>query len=167
MVLCGGGSVFPIVLVGILTFLLMIFGWIEWIPWAGDLFAGVPLWPIVILIGFIMAIVLVGLVGWPLMTATISTEGTDSFDALSRSYSYIYQAPWQFLWYNLVAVTYGAVLIFFVGFMASMMVFLGKWGVSNAVGPADANPKADREPSYLFYYAPLTSFGWALAAHQQ
>ena len=150
--------VFPMALVGILTLLLMIFGWIEWTPWVGDLFAGV-LWPVVILFGFIMAIVLVGLVGWPLMTATISTEGTDSFDALSRSYSYVYQAPWQYLWYNLVAVAYGAVLIFFIGFMASSMVFLGKWGVSTAVGPASLNVEKDREPSYLFYYAP-TSFGW-------
>jgi hypothetical protein len=93
------------------------------------------------------------------MIATISTEGTDSFDALSRSYSYVYQAPWQYAWYGLVSVVYGAVLVFFVGFMASAMVFLGKWGVSSAIGLASADPKTDREPSYLFYYAP-TSFGW-------
>ena len=115
--------------------------------------------PIVLLLGFIIAIVLVGLVGWPLMIATISTEGTDSFDALSRSYSYVYQAPWQYLWYGFLAVVYGAVLVFFVGFMASLMVFLGKWGVSSAVGLSNPDPKFDREPSYLFNYAP-TSFGW-------
>ena len=101
--------VFPLVLVGIMVILLMLFGWIAWIPYVGEIVAGL-FWPVVILIGFVMAIVLVGLVGWPLMTATISTEGTDSFDALSRSYSYIYQAPWQFLWYNLLAVAYGAFL---------------------------------------------------------
>lgn len=150
--------VFPLVLVAMLTILLMIFGWIEWIPWFGDVFAGV-FWPIVILIGFVMAIVLVGLVGWPLMIATISTEGTDSFDALSRSYSYVYQAPWQYIWYGLVSIVYGAVLVFFIGFMASAMIFLGKWGVSSAIGLSSADPKTDREPSYLFYYAP-TSFGW-------
>ena len=84
--------VFPLLLVALFTFFLMIFGWIEWIPWVGDVFAGI-FWPIVLFFGFIIAIVLVGLVGWPLMIATISTEGTDSFDALSRSYSYVYQAP--------------------------------------------------------------------------
>lgn len=150
--------VFPMVLVGILTLLLMIFGWITWVPYLGEILAGL-LWPLVILIGFIMAIVLVGLVGWPMMTATISTEGTDSFDALSRSYSYIYQAPWQYLWYNFLAVVYGAALVFFVGFMASLMIFLGKWGVSSAAGLSSSDPKSDREPSYLFYYTP-TSFGW-------
>ncbi len=148
----------PLILVAIFMFLLMIFGWLEWTPYVGDLFAGL-LWPIVILFGFIMTIVLVGLVGWPLMIATISVEGNDSFDALSRSYSYVYQAPWQYLWYNFLAVVYGAVLIFFVGFMASMMIFVGKWGVASAVGPANSDEKYDREPSYLFYYAP-TSFGW-------
>jgi hypothetical protein len=150
--------VIPLVFAGVFVLLLMIFGWIEWIPWIGDLFAGV-FWPFVVLFGFIIAIVLVGLVGWPLMIATISTEGTDSFDALSRSYSYVYQAPWRYLWYSFVAVVYGAALVFFIGFMASLMVFLGKWGVSSAVGLSSADPKTDREPSYLFYYAP-TSFGW-------
>jgi hypothetical protein len=150
--------VFPLLLVAFFVILLMIFGWIEWIPWFGDIFAGL-LWPIVILLGVLMGVVLAGLVGWPLMVATISTEGSDSFDALSRSYSYVFQAPWQYLWYSLVAVGYGAVLIFFVGFMASMMVYLGKWGVASAPGLADSNVKKDREPSYLFYYAP-TSFGW-------
>ncbi len=151
--------VFPMVLVLILTFVLMIFGWVQWIPWfVGDTIGGL-LYPIVILLGFVMAIVLVGLVGWPLMIATVSTEGTDSFDALSRSYSYVYQAPWQYLWSSFLAVAYGAVLVFFIGFMASLVVFLGKWGVSSAIGPATGDPKTDREPSYLFYYAP-TSFGW-------
>ncbi|HZZ82296.1 MAG TPA: hypothetical protein VFE62_27610 [Gemmataceae bacterium] len=148
----------PLVLIAVFAFLLMIFGWIEWIPVVGDVFAGV-LWPIVLVLGFIMAIVLVGLIGWPLMIATISTEGTDSFDALSRSYSYVYQAPWRYLWYSFLAAVYGAALVFFIGFMASLMVFLGKWSVSSAAGLASSDPKSDRDPSYLFYYAP-TSFGW-------
>lgn len=150
--------VFPLVLVAIFVFLLMIFGWIQAIPWFGEVFAGL-LWPIVLLFGFIIAIVLVGLVGWPLMIATVSTEGTDSFDALSRSYSYVYQAPWRYLWYTFLAVIYGAVLVFFIGFMASLLVFLGAWGVSSAAGLGSSDPKYDREPSYLFNYAP-TSFGW-------
>ncbi|MBI2803387.1 MAG: hypothetical protein HYX68_00205 [Planctomycetes bacterium] len=150
--------VFPMALVAILTLVLVVFGWVEWIPILGDVFAGL-FWPVVILVGFIMAIVLVGLIGWPLMIATVSTEGTDSFDALSRSYSYIYQAPWQYLWYNFLAIVYGAALVFFIGFMASLMIFLGKWGVSSAPGLAGSKEDNDREPSYLAYYAP-TSFGW-------
>ena len=35
----------------------------------------------------------------------------------------------------------------------------GKWGVSMTPGIGSAKPENDREPSYLFYYAP-ESFGW-------
>ena len=87
------------------------------------------------------------------MNPTISTEGSDSFDALSRSYSYVLSNPWHYLWYSLVALAYGAVVLFFVGFMGSLMVNLGKWGVSLT------DIRSDRDPAYLCIYAP-TSFGW-------
>jgi hypothetical protein len=136
-----------------LTFVLLIFGLFEaWTFVIGDIVFPL-LWPIVLLIGLIMAVVLVGLVGWPLMYTTISAEGSDSFDAISRSYSYVYGAPWHYLWYSLVALVYGAVLVFFVGLMGSLTVYMGKWAVT-------LPPTMDqREPSYLFRWAP-TSFGW-------
>src|SRR5262249_37733350 len=99
--------------------------------------------------------VLVGLIGWPMIHATLSTEGSDSFDALSRSYSYVYQKPWHYLWYALVALTYGAVVVFFVGLMGSLMVYLGKFGMNLTPGSTYFN----RDPSYMFVFAP-TSFGW-------
>jgi hypothetical protein len=145
---------FPLIFLAVIIFVLVIFGLIEaYFGFVGDLI-GPFLWPLVFLAGLIMAVVLVGLVGYPLMYTTISAEGSDSFDAISRSYSYVYQAPWQYLWYSLLAVVYGAVLVFFVGFMGSLLVYLSKWGVTQA-----PFTPADREPSYLFQYAP-TSYGW-------
>ncbi|HWY86460.1 MAG TPA: hypothetical protein VNX28_07040 [Gemmataceae bacterium] len=152
--------VFPLIFLGVLTFFLILFGLFSGlIPIVGDVIIAGLLWPIVIVLGLIMAVVLVGLVGWPLMNATISAEGSDSFDALSRSYSYVYQAPWHYLWYSAVALAYGAVLVFFVGLMGSLMVYLGQWGVSQAPFLSSSNPANDREPTYLFIDAP-TSFGW-------
>jgi hypothetical protein len=146
---------FPLVFIGILTLLLLIFGLIEiWTFFVGDIIIAGLGWPIVLIFGLIMAVTLVGLVGYPLMYATISAEGSDSFDAISRSYSYVYQAPWNYLWYSAVALVYGAVLVFFVGMMGSLMVYLGKWGVSQAAGTYPS-----RDPAYLCVYAP-TSFGW-------
>jgi hypothetical protein len=151
---------FPILLLGILVFCLWIFGWVAGlIPIFGDIIVAGLLWPIILIVGLIMAVVLVGLVGWPLMNPTISVEGSDSFDALSRSYSYVYQAPWHYLWYGFVATVYGMAVVFFVGFMASLLVFLGKWGVGMTPGIRSAKAESDREPSYLFMGAP-TSFGW-------
>jgi len=145
---------FPLVFLAVMTVVLFAFGLLEaWTFVVGDIVFPI-LWPFVLLIGLIMAVVLVGLVGWPLMYSTISVEGSDSFDAISRSYSYVYQAPWQYLWYSFMALVYGAILVFFVGFMGSLTVYLSKWAVTLAPAPMD-----QREPSYLFRWAP-TSFGW-------
>jgi hypothetical protein len=144
----------PLIFLGILTVFLILFGVVGTFTGpVGDILVYGLFAPIALLIGLIMAVVLVGLVGWPLMYSTISTEGSDSFDAISRSYSYVYQAPWHYLWYAAVALAYGAVLVFFVGLMGSLMVYLSKWGISLAPGPQS------RQPTYLFVYAP-TSFGW-------
>ncbi len=145
----------PLVFLAFLTILLLIFGIIETnIPGVGDILVAGLGFPIAFLFGLFMALILVGLIGWPLMYATISTEGSDSFDALSRSYSYVYQAPWNYIWYVFIAVLYGAALTFFIGFMGSLSVYLTKWGMS--LSPLIWG---DREPSYLFYFAP-TSYGW-------
>jgi hypothetical protein len=102
-----------------------------------------------------MAGFLIGLVGWPLMVSTVSTEGTDSWEAVSRAYSYVFGRPWQFIWYSVLALVYGAIVVFFVGFMGSFTIYLAKWGVSQT----PFIQRADRDPSFLFVYAP-TSFGW-------
>ena len=153
---------FPLVFIFVLLVGMVVFGYPFMIPIFGDIVGGL-LWPLMILLGLLMAVALVGLVGWPLMAATVSAEGTDSWEAVSRSYSYVYQKPWHFIWYSLVAIAYGAVIVFFVGFMGSLAVYLAKWGVAQTPGisyvrtsPADAN---GRKPDFLFAYAP-TSFGW-------
>lgn len=147
--------IFPLVFIFFLLVFMVIYGWVGMIPVVGDIFVFGLFWPVMIIFGLIMAIALVGLVGWPLMAATISTEGTDSWEAVSRSYSYVYQRPWHYIWYAIVAIAYGAAVVFFVGFMGSLMVYLSKWGVAQTPWI----DKADRNPSFLFAYAP-TSFGW-------
>jgi hypothetical protein len=91
------------------------------------------------------------------MYTTLSTEGdqSDTFDALSRSINYVYQSPWNYLWYWLVAIVYGAAVTFFVLFFTSLTVYVGKW----AVGLPASMVWSDRKPEYLFIHAP-ESFGW-------
>ena len=150
---CTALPLFPLLFLFIITVILFVFGLVEvYLFVVGDLLMPL-LWPLVLLAGLIMAVVLVGLLGYPLMYPTISAEGSDAFDAISRSYSYVYQAPWHYLWYSLVAVIYGAVLVFFVGFMGSLLIYMSKWSVALAPAPDT------REPAYLFMWAP-TSYGW-------
>lgn len=148
----------PIVPVGIIAFIvvgLAIYGLIALIPGVGDLVLYGLLFPLVALGGLVMAILAVGLVGYPLMYATISVEGSDTFDALSRAYNYVFQAPWNFLWYGVVAVVYGAAVTLFVVFLASLTVYLAKWSICQA----PFSESSGRKPDYLFIYAP-ESFGW-------
>jgi hypothetical protein len=145
---------FPMAFMLALVVVMVLYGFIHMIPVLGELVDAL-LWWLPVALGLLMAVLLVGLVSWPMMAAAVSTEGTDSWEAVSRSYSYLIQAPWHFVWYNIVALAYGAVIIFFVGFMGSLMVYLADWGVSQT----PLIQTAGREPSYLFVYAP-TSFGW-------
>jgi hypothetical protein len=145
---------FPLALVFVLLVFSFIFSVFHMIPAFGDIVVDGLLWFVMLLIGLVMALSLVGLaVGWPLMAPTISAEGTDSWEALSRSFSYVFQRPWHYLWYAAVTVAYGAVVIFFVGFMGSLTVYLSKWAVS------ETTLVSSRQPAYLFVYAP-ESFGW-------
>src|SRR5262249_2122683 len=145
----------PLAFIALIALLAVIYSLIHLIPIVGDLAASIA-WPILMLLGFGQAILLVGLVGYPLMYSTVSAEGSDTFDALSRSYNYVYQSPWAYIWYSVVAVLYGAALVFFVVFMGSLVVYLTKWSLSlNALTDTFPSRRVDN----LFAFAP-TSFGW-------
>jgi hypothetical protein len=82
--------------------------------------------PLAILSGFIMTLITVGtLAGAPLFAPAVAAEGTDSFDAVSRGFSYVYSRPWHYLWYQLVSSAYGYVCIAFVILFTVAMCHLG------------------------------------------
>jgi hypothetical protein len=145
----------PILLIFAVVLGCVVFGVFHLIPLFGDIVVDGLFWWIPLGAGFVMTLLVVGLIGYPLMYTTLSAEGSDTFDALSRSYNYVYESPWNYIWYGFVAILYGAVVVFFVVFWSSLMVYLGKWGVSQT----PFTQSADRSPEYLFIYTP-TSFGW-------
>jgi hypothetical protein len=147
----------PLIFVALIVVLFVLYGLVLHIwPLVGDVIDSVA-YPILVLLGFGQAILLVGLVGYPLMYATVSAEGSDTFDALSRSYNYVFQSPWNYIWYSLVAILYGAVLVFFVVFMGSLIVYLTKWSLSQTFFTNSTFPS--RRADNLFAYAP-ESFHW-------
>jgi hypothetical protein len=78
-----------------------------------------------------MALVLLGLVGgFNLMYPTVAVEGSDSFDAISRSFSYVFARPWRMLFYTGVAIAYGALTYVFVRFFIWLMLALTHFFVS-------------------------------------
>jgi len=82
--------------------------------------------PLAILSGFIMTLIAVGtFAGFPLFAPAVAAEGTDSFDAVSRGFSYVYSRPWHYLWYQVVTSAYGYLCIGFVILFAVTMCYLG------------------------------------------
>ncbi len=89
------------------------------------------LWFFVLIASFAMAVVLLGLMfGWPLMWATISAEGTDAFDGLSRSFAYTFQRPLHYLFYGAVVCFFGGLCWFLVNWFAGEVVELSYWSTS-------------------------------------
>ncbi|MBX9789303.1 MAG: hypothetical protein K2Y37_10340 [Pirellulales bacterium] len=124
-------------LVGVLVLAIPIFalGWLLRFD-VGVLVLGVA-WPLFLVLALVMGILLLGLaVGWPLMWATISVEGSDSFDALSRTYAYVYQRPLHYLWYAAIAGGLGVLAGLLITVFAGAIVYLSLWCASWSAGRA-------------------------------
>jgi len=89
------------------------------------------LWPLMLLGGLVMAVLLLGLaVGWPLVWPTISVECKDSFDALSRLYAYVFQRPLHYLLYVVVAAVLGVAGWILVANFAALVIHMTYWAAS-------------------------------------
>lgn len=150
----GGAPLIPLLFILVFWFFCLVGGLITSVPVFGEVFAGL-LWILPLIAGFVMALIIVGwAVGWPLMFATISVEGSDAFDALSRSFAYAFQRPWHYLFYGLLAAVFGSLCSFFVLLFTDLLVHLSRWAVAWGGGEG-LGIKLDQ----LFYYAPEAS-GW-------
>ena len=122
------------------------------IPYVGPPIAGLFFF-LALIGGFVIALVILGTIGgFNLMYPTIAVEGSDSFDAISRSFSYVFARPWRMLWYTLVAVVYGAICYLFVRFFVWLVLtvtwFFMTWflGGHNVNQPADVWPRIFPHP---------------------
>lgn len=128
-----GAPFFPLLGVALAVALMLLVGWL--LRFNASLFVMAIVWPLFLAAGLFMAVVALGLVfGWPLMWATISTEGSDAFDALSRSYSYTFQRPLHYLGYAAVATLLGVASWILVAAVASAVAYLSLWGLSWSAG---------------------------------
>jgi hypothetical protein len=127
----------PLAPVGIIIFIgfsLFLLGLLGNIPRAGELIMGIFM-PLAFLAGVLITVVLIGTVaGFNLMFPAIAYEGSDCFDAISRSFSYVYAKPWRMGFYTTIAAVYGAICYTFVRFFAFLLLLtthlfvrLGVW----------------------------------------
>lgn len=99
------------------------------IPYFGPIIIGAVFF-LALAAGFVMALVLLGLIGgFNVMYPTIAVEGSDSFDAISRSFSYLYARPWRLGFYTMVSIVYGTASYLFVRlFIFVMLVLAHRFG---------------------------------------
>ena len=116
--------IIPLLIVLVVGLVVTVCALIGNIPWIGPILVGIFFF-LALAAGFVMTLVLLGTFGgFNLMYPTIAVEGSDSFDAISRSFSYVYARPWRMLFYTLVAVLYGALCFLFVRFFLQIMLIL-------------------------------------------
>lgn len=95
---------------------------------------------VVIGLAAVMAVILLGLAfGWPLTVAAISTEGQDSFDAMTRSYAYTFQRPLNYAFYALVAILFGGLCWLLVARVTDATENLSFWSTSWGANMFDEN----------------------------
>jgi hypothetical protein len=142
-----GGPTLPLVGILLIAIPLYILGLIMKLDIG--IFLGGIVWLLALLTGFIMALMAIGLLfGWPLMWSTIGTEGTDAFDAISRSYAYTYQRPLHYAFYAALALFLGALGWVIVWLFCQGVVEFANWGVSVGMGSQRFERLASPEGSW-------------------
>jgi hypothetical protein len=122
----------PIAGVLLLWLFCVVGGWIAEIPGAGPVIVGL-FWIVPLLLAFGMVLLLIGLIlGWPLMVATVSTQGSDAFDGFSRSFDYVFSRFWHLLWFIVVTAVHGLLMLLLVTGVASVVAYLAQTVVGAA-----------------------------------
>lgn len=93
------------------------------------------IWPLVLAGAVVLAILAIGLVfGWPLMVAAVGVERGDSFQAISTSFSYLYQRPLHYAFYAVVALVVAIPACAAAGLFADATSTLALWAASFGMG---------------------------------
>ncbi|MCH9022742.1 MAG: hypothetical protein IID32_08240 [Planctomycetes bacterium] len=112
----------PIAIIAFFALLFLVSGLVAAIPVFGEIITGL-LFPLALGVGFIIALIVIRLVaGANLMYPTIAVEGSDSIDAISRSFSYVFTKPWRMAFYTLLALVYGVICYLFVRLFAFLLL---------------------------------------------
>lgn len=146
--------------IGVFFFALcnLIGGLIGRIPIFGEVVVALG-FPLAITSGFLMVFIgIIGALGLCFMFPTISAEGSDAFDAMSRAYSYVLSRPKQFLIYCVVNTLYGLACLALIAFVAWLMMRLAFFTVGAGMGQ-----KFNMVQSFLSQKCNIASLGFCSA----
>jgi len=136
--LIGGFFLAPVVPIGfilIIALIMVIGGMVLRIPVFGDVVCGF-LYGLAILGGFVIAILLVGLlIGGHLLWPAVAVEGSDAFDACQRGVMYPLSKPWKWALYTIIAVVYAAICWVLVNLFTYLALMITRGVVGFGTSP--------------------------------
>lgn len=157
----------PLLLIAIIALIFAAIGWLSEIRYLGGLLSIAVglLFVVLIGIGVLVACAVVGTIcGAGLMYPTIAVEGSDAFDAVSRSFSYVFARPWKIAIYTFLGLIYAALTYVFLRFMVFLTLsllhtFLTLWTHDTAPDGTASLANAWQGPIGLFnLYQPIDTF---------
>jgi hypothetical protein len=114
----------PLAISVCLGFCIFLLGLLGNIPYAGEIIVACFM-ILALATGVVITIVLIGTVaGFNLMFPALAYDGLDCFDAISRSFNYVYSRPWRMGLYTGLAAIYGAICYMFVRLFAFLLLFV-------------------------------------------
>lgn len=118
----------PVILVALLGLVIIfILGLASNIPWVGELILAL-FFIIILFAGLLMTFTVIEAgAGINLMFGAIAYDNSDTFDAISRSFNYVYLRPWRLAFYTLLVAVYGSICYLFVRFFAFVLLGISRW----------------------------------------
>lgn len=94
------------------------------VPWVGEILVGLGL-PGALVFGLLTVLVITGAVGGGgIMFPAIAYEGSNGFDAISRSFMYVFTQPLWMIVYAFIATVYGTLSYLLVRFFTFMLLLV-------------------------------------------
>lgn len=119
----------PIAISIVLGFFILLLGLFAYIPYAGEILVAV-FFIFALILGIVITIVLIlTAAGFNLMFPALAYDGLDCFDAISRSFNYVYTRPWRMVAYTVLAAIYGAISYMFVRFFAFLLLLVTRFSL--------------------------------------
>ncbi len=151
--------IFIIIAIGICIFVIGLLGNI---PKIGEIIIGLGI-PLALFAGTLIAAVLIGaIIGFNLMYPAVAYDGSDSFDSISRSLSYVYAKPWSMLFYTAIAGIYGSICYSFVRIAAFLTLFVTRTFMQVVVWTTNSDGNINKldaiwpKPTFIDFYDPTT-----------
>ncbi len=117
----------PLVPVGTIAgagLFIVLLGLLGNIPRAGEIIVAAFLLFALVAGAFIAFVAIGAVAGFNLMFPAIAYDGLDCYDAISRTFNYVYARPWRMGFYTALAALYGSVCYVFVRLFTFLLIWL-------------------------------------------